>query len=650
MRQTLVLVWKEWREQRWFLYGGLAVFLAFPLAEILDNLRRGFGAKTDMPEGIVLGLGGLLAIIVGVGATCRDLSPRSQSFWQSRPVGLNQWLAVKYLVGLVIVLVVCLVPLWLQWHLMVFHAQYGMRELITHVWLEGLPKVLVGVGPRFIAGVLACHTFAVVLIFSVAFLLGCLVRRAAQAAILSIAIGLFIYFLPVLVPPLACLGVINVMQNVFWDRRSDSLDSQYNWFVVAMLIGSGFALLLSNLALNRDWRLQIDKRVVIGTLGVVFLLLGSATAFQVGTNLTCLEWRYVDPPKRPARVGASRAVSRIIASGRRGVLVLNDRSPGDMVPGVALALCSFDLSAPGLGWRNEVLLSPDYGYRGIPWAYGSDGTLAWSETLPNRVYLLSTTEKWEDNGGRRGEQVSRRVDPILLTMAIDAPPDRAVIHRLDLSSYGNGSQICEYKGRIYFVCSGSSPAQPRIVVIDLNQPDAPRVAEVLESPGAFGVRSNGDAYAAGFEVTGVALPRIEGLSGQDRLELALRLTLDWAAPPMAFSDGLLVAADGCGLSTFRSTGIKGDLAEFERAGRHRHTLLEEALIRQSYRVVLDRGLAYTIGWHGLNVYDVRRPEYPRRVGHYASSGDWFGDVFPLPDGRILLGGSKLHVLAPPKLD
>ena len=97
MRQTMVLVWKEWREQRWFLYAGLAAFLAFPLMDILYDLRKGNNLRTDMPEGIVLGLGGLLAIFVGVGAVCRDLSPRLQSFWQSRPVRLGQWLAGSHI-------------------------------------------------------------------------------------------------------------------------------------------------------------------------------------------------------------------------------------------------------------------------------------------------------------------------------------------------------------------------------------------------------------------------------------------------------------------------------------------------------------------------------------------------------------------------
>ncbi|NLE61957.1 MAG: ABC transporter permease [Planctomycetes bacterium] len=583
--------------------------------EILYKLRKGYTVWTETPEGIVLSLGGLLAIIVGVGATCRDLAPRLQSFWQSRPVGLSRWLAVKYVVGLGIVLLVCLIPIWLQ------------LRLARSVNL-------------FTLSVLACHTFTIVLVYSVAFFLGCLVRRAAQAAILSVAVGLFIYFLPILAPPLGWVGVINLIDRLSRGGPLISWDP-YGRFVMMMCAGSLSALAGARVAVGRDWRLQVDKKVVFVTLGAVFLLLGCVTAFQVGTNLTCVESIEVNPPNRSA--GASRSVSRIVTSGSRGVLVLNNQLPRYIPADVHLALCGFDLSAPGRRFSSEIGLNVDYEYWGVGRCRELEGALVWSEVRPSRVYFLSTGEKREGNAVWRG-------DPVLKTIATDTGSDLAVIHELDLSSYGDGSQICEYKGRIFFTCAESLGEAPRIVVIDVSRPDEPRVAEVVESPGRFGVRSKGDTHEADYEVNGVVLPRVEGLSGPERLELALRLTLPWAYPPLAFSDGLLVAADGGGLSTFRLLGIEDDFAEFERVGRYRRTLLEKALMRQGHRVVLNGGLAFALDQHGLTVYDVRRPEYPRRVGHYACWEDSFGDVAPLSDGRILLGGSKLHVLAPPKLD
>jgi hypothetical protein len=64
------------------------------------------------------------------------------------------------------------------------------------------------------------------------------------------------------------------------------------------------------------------------------------------------------------------------------------------------------------------------------------------------------------------------------------------------------------------------------------------------------------------------------------------------------------------------------------------------------------GLAYVLGnfdFGGLSVYDVRRPQQIRRIGHYAAPNELLRAIAPLPDGNILVGGNKLHIVAPPKM-
>src|SRR5687768_18450856 len=108
------MIWKEYREMKWFLLAGLFFFLLFPALEGLNNLLRDGDFYTDAPEGMVLGFGGLLAIIIAVGATCRDLQPKLQIFWQSRPLTLSGLLITKYIAGLVVMLMTCCIPLLLQ--------------------------------------------------------------------------------------------------------------------------------------------------------------------------------------------------------------------------------------------------------------------------------------------------------------------------------------------------------------------------------------------------------------------------------------------------------------------------------------------------------------------------------------------------------
>jgi hypothetical protein len=47
----------------------------------------------------------------------------------------------------------------------------------------------------------------------------------------------------------------------------------------------------------------------------------------------------------------------------------------------------------------------------------------------------------------------------------------------------------------------------------------------------------------------------------------------------------------------------------------------------------------------VDVYDVNGPHPLRQVGHFAAPG--VINVCPLPDGRAIVGGSKLWLVGPP---
>jgi hypothetical protein len=70
------------------------------------------------------------------------------------------------------------------------------------------------------------------------------------------------------------------------------------------------------------------------------------------------------------------------------------------------------------------------------------------------------------------------------------------------------------------------------------------------------------------------------------------------------------------------------------------------------QVFLRDGFAYILNksadFGGLTVYDIRGPQI-RRVGHYAVPNERLQVIAPLPDGNILVGGTKLHIVAPPKV-
>ena len=111
VKQFTSLAWKEWHEARAFLWIGLGVFVGLPAVAGLEwmlQYSKHFEINT-IPW--VIAFGGLLAVFVAVGATCRDFSGHLEDFWRSRPVGIVWWMIVKYVVGLAVVLLACAIPL-----------------------------------------------------------------------------------------------------------------------------------------------------------------------------------------------------------------------------------------------------------------------------------------------------------------------------------------------------------------------------------------------------------------------------------------------------------------------------------------------------------------------------------------------------------
>ena len=184
MNQLKSLLWKEWLEIRTFFLIALFVFVGLPL---LGGIEARFqtGYFEILASVWTYFLGGVLAIFVGVGTVVRDLNGRLEDFWRSRPVSVSRWLIVKYFVGLFVVIFTLCVPLVLE--LLINHTNTNMYT-----------------APQLI---LAWHPFLWALLYSIGFLMACLVRRGAHAAMLSLAVMLLLYFLPEIIPPLRHLGV-----------------------------------------------------------------------------------------------------------------------------------------------------------------------------------------------------------------------------------------------------------------------------------------------------------------------------------------------------------------------------------------------------------------------------------------------------------
>jgi len=606
MTQLSALVRKEARELRWFLVGGLVVFSGVPLTvRLYCNVYPTM--FSDLLWMLILWLGGLMAVCIAVGATCRDMADDLRTFWQSRPISPLLMLSVKYLVGLLVLLIVTCTPLISQ---VLMHLPESPRTWEGEMW---------GWDYRYSFAMLTSHTFILVACYSVAFLIGCLVRRAAQAALLSLAAGLVLYFVPALLPPLNFMDVFYVMQTA---------NPMFHWLLEYLLFTGGFiafsviAAVLAWAAVSRDWRLHIGTKVMCWTLvGVVFLMVGVNT-LQLGSNMRLERRIHVQPDE----------VVKILASGNDGVLLLESWGAGK--PG-QFGLRRLDLAAEGAEIGPEVTISTD---RGKP-------LVAWSADHPDRAYCV--VQRW----GRREDGIPVTTGTDLLTVAFDAPGGPSVIHRLDLLE--RVPQIRDEPWRSIYLHESSIYllARDRRATIDITDRDVPVFAG--ETPLPLPIFSFPEPALRGPalpDTIELGLLPIPSRSNEKRLEISFNLLFQRAfyGSIAGLEGDVLAALNVDGLSVYRLEAFAGpeDTARFRRVGRRQPTPLEklDALARSHYSpIAVDEGFAYVQppgNSSSVVVYDLEDLENPRRVAYYYWAQDYVRDLVPLSKGRLLLIGRE----------
>jgi hypothetical protein len=466
---------------------------------------------------------------------------------------------------------------------------------------------------------LTCHSFTLVLIYSVSFLLGCLVRHTANAGILSIGALLLIYFLPVVLGPLEWLGVYDIMMEMHRQQLVE-YGLHYTVFVVGMLLGSGVAVFLSVLVVKHNWRLRSDQRLMCWSITAVVLILFGSAAFQVGSNMSC-EQKIVLPGTSPR---GSKSVHSIAADGNKAVVLFSEGPEEGSLRDRRYFLVKLDLSD-----GTEVVDEPITVGTG-----GNFSQVMWCSELGQKAFLLV-----EASGLPRGK-VS------VWTVLLDSQGQDAGARRLDLSSYFRDTHAYDpvravlKDGRIY-VSKGK-----KLVVVSVENPDAARVLEARSIDQAFVV---GDRKGR-LSVRMIAAP---GLEVSERLVVSLLLSGQYG--PLAGVAGnimVTVGRDGLGLTvrTYRLLEIDddGETATFELMGQREPIALERFLggLFLPGNLMVKDGFAYCVQRSGMTVYDLWDPERPRRVGHYAA-GEQFRPITTLSDGRVLVGGANLHILAPP---
>ncbi len=582
------LAWKEWREARAFLWIALGTFVLLPLIGGIEELFQSPARFEISAYPWVLTFGGVLAIFVAVGATCRDFSGHLEDFWRSRPVSITRWMLVKYVVGLAVVLVACVVPLIVE---LEFNREKDAILLI--IWFPFLWAAL----------------------YSIGFLTGCLVRRTANAAMLALAAMLLVYFLPVVLPPLQWLN-INVVTDsaITFNQR---VSPGHDWpllfdlpqlaFAGGMLALAIIVFLLALLAVNRDWRLGSSRKMMYGSVAAVVLILFASAAFQLGTNMPIL--RQVDAPK-------GEPIMAIRYRANEGY-VISERPDSLRGQEVLLNCRTIKLTNPGFEFGRAAQIDQRFLYD-FTW---------YVEHAPsdyNIVYYVNDTTI-------DGSDVS-----LSLNLAqIDKGTGKPFLHLWNYGSDSNdalGPIVYAVDDRLYVIGR-------RLIVLDITQPLSPRVISNVP----FGYSYNWRGYGA--DPITMIFPPVPGLSPRQKLQAASKPFCFEGDTICEWTDGELMAYHLTLLTeskaVFKKVGqYKPTLLEkMFGSGNVSDMRLKNGLL------YLSEGYSGETTNPRVNVFDTRGPHPLRLIGHFAAPG--VRAVFPLPDGTALVGGDKLWLIGPP---
>ncbi len=604
-------LWKEYRQNRRLGLVALGLFLGTSfIPSIVDSIRHDRLAWYDGSGLSMLLLGGpILAMVAGVCAMGREQGA-IECFWRSQPVKLNRWLLSKYVTGLALVWLVCWMPLLIQ------IAGWAIAERYDPL-IDSLDSL----------DTAPLYSFILLLIYSASFVLGHCIRGLLHAAILSVGAMAMIYIIPLVVAPLSWLS-IEALQRA----DAGTLDARsFIAFAAAMTALSIALLWLAGVLFRRNVRIDVDRRTLSWSVVVMLLVLATATAFPMSTNLPAQQ-------VVPLPVTQNVMVHDMVAEGNEVLILLSSGAQPYSGNGRKHGLVRVHIRE-----QNSVVDEPlwfaDPG-QGQGFYYTAFG-LAWPAENPSLAYAL-LGETWPHD--RRA--VDKRKEA-LCVVALDAKRSDPIVHRLDLSPLLSSSvgwlTMCLDQHLLY-VCNETgqghlltfSSADPETPTLTTNQKVERRLG--LEGPGLF--RDAPERYQ-------IQLIPATGLDEAARLEVTRRL--DYPRWTMAGPDRVVAFVpepDGYGhrLVLFKAGPARDNVIALQPIAQRRSRTIDQffGLAYRSQVYYMDR-LALQLSDRGVTVYDIGNPPYLKRIGHYAA-GERFGTLALLPNHRVIVAGERLHIL------
>lgn len=625
MNQTGILIWKSRRDVQWIVICALcAIFGPSWVQAVSDR------AVPDMAGRLAMLFGPMVAILLGVALTCRDLSEPLLTFWSSRPIGAARFVVAKFIVGLVALFMVTVLPTAVE---------LGLRR--DSWWLVD-----------FTIRLLVVKFPVQLLVFACSFALGCVVRRAVPAALLSCAAGLLIYFGPLLVHGLSFLDP--------WQWTSSQMEiigreglSLYKNPRFLLFLGAQAALIIGLLACSivlvcRHTKWEAGHRTIAWVLSLVGLSLFWGIGRDVGTTL----------PLQRLITDGSPIVLGCIRDGK-GVVATKDKKD-------EFSISRFDEASRPIV-STPLFTSSLHNARITEWHGDSNRAypLAWPAGRNDRAMTIAARF-----GGPEGEQV-RRLSLELVTLDPSKPKAQAETGRVDIAPWfdagssttcprnfarimGTYPSMC-VEGDKLVIAGQTAKGEDLVEVFDIADPDAPKHVAETRTQLSFRLQTDNPSNDEVF----ICLPDIHGLSTHQILNFIVALNPSNSNAVGATAGDVLVAFYNGALSTYQlqdaditTSGVKGWRGvRARRLASLSPSLLARVAGKKPMQLVAGDGIVYgqfNAISRGIEAWDVRDPNTIRSLGSYSTPREhWWSLVLaPLPNYRLLIGGTQMYIVGP----
>jgi hypothetical protein len=593
------LLWKEWAESRSILMISAIIFLVLPLIGAVEHIVQ-YGHFEIWTSPWVLSLGGVLAVVAAAGTIIPDVTRRFE-FIRSQPIPLTRWLLAKYAVGLSVVLAVLIVSLAL--------------ELITD-----RPTTSTGF---YRTALLVTLPFTWIAIYSIAFALACLIRRTALTVVAGIFAMIVLYFLPPLVPGLEMLSLSRVTDDLSRQTFGNTivqrpglaaLHPSYFLFTATLLAITAIVLCIAVVAINRDWRIESNRRAIVWAMAILVLAPVTTASLQLGANMPVLQKLDVDEKEEIVRFMPDSGGGILFSSRTIGM------SPITRQPLVQIFARRV---TPGL----QLTVGPKIPVENDGWGGGWNASPAHNICYAFTAMLAPDPTEQQDNPHRTEY-------PILFAMRIqDKSIESTSLEMKDHPSTDFGMPIFAYHGSTLTVVSGkhelsfnsTDPMHPKLISM-----------KPLNTSPHLNETPNGFAFIYPAESSMSADELLAGFEHEYWWENAGDLKT------------FVVIHEGK-LRCYARSDSQPGMVKFDLAGQYTPLPLETMFHGiADGRIGFNNGLLTTTSHLDVSLFDVSNPSYPRRIGHYAEPTRHYKVLDVLPDGRVILSNDNhLVVLGRP---